>query len=61
MSRIRSSLCFAAGSEANFGFDKDIGKLMILPLFDLKFLRRIRGKWCRNFRSAALGWPDNMA
>jgi len=25
-----------------------------VPLFDLKFLERACGRWCRNFRSAAL-------
>jgi hypothetical protein len=25
-----------------------------VPLFDLKFPGRTRGKWCRNFKSAAL-------
>src|SRR5882672_8760213 len=28
--------------------------MILVPLFDLKFLRRTRGTWCRNFKSAAL-------
>src|SRR5205823_9231168 len=27
--------------------------LILVPLFDLKFLRRTRSTWCRNFKSAA--------
>ena len=46
---------FAASSGANFEFDKDASKLMILvPLCDLKFLRRTCGKRGRNFKSPAL-------
>jgi hypothetical protein len=29
--------------------------MILVPLFDLKFLRRTRGTRCRNFKSAALG------
>src|SRR5438105_13046219 len=28
--------------------------MILVPLFDLKFLRRTRSTWCRNFKSAAL-------
>jgi hypothetical protein len=28
--------------------------MILVPLFDLKFLRRTRGTRCRNFKSAAL-------
>ena len=28
--------------------------MILVPLFDLKFLERTRGRWCRNFKSAAL-------
>jgi len=28
--------------------------MILVPLFDLKFLGRACGRWCRNFRSAAL-------
>ena len=45
VSRIRSSLYFAARSGANFGFDKDTSKLMILVSFMVqKFARRTRGE-----------------
>jgi hypothetical protein len=45
VSRIRSSLYFAARSGANFGFDKDTSKVMILVWFMVqKFARWTRGK-----------------
>jgi hypothetical protein len=28
--------------------------MILVPLFDLKFLKRASRKWCRNFKSAAL-------
>jgi hypothetical protein len=50
VSRIRSSLYFAAHSGANFGFDKDTSKLMILVSFMVqKFARRTRGQVGANF------------
>jgi hypothetical protein len=50
VSRIRSSPCFAARSGANFGFDKDTGKLMISVSFIVqKFARWIRGEDGANF------------
>ena len=37
------------------------GKLMILvPLFDLKSLGTIRGRWCRDFRSAVLVFESTL-
>jgi hypothetical protein len=45
MSRIRSSLYFAAHAGANFGFDQDTSKLMILVSFMVqKFARWTRGE-----------------
>ena len=50
VSRIRSSPYFAAPSGANFGFDKDTSKLMILVSFMVqKFARRTRGEGSANF------------
>ncbi len=33
--------------------------MILVPLFDLKFLRRTGGTWCRNFKSAALACSQN--
>jgi hypothetical protein len=50
VSRIRSSPYFAAPSGANFGFDKDTSKFMILVSFMVqKFARRTRGQDGANF------------
>ena len=50
VSRIRSSPYFAAPLGANFGFDKDTSKLMILVSFMVqKFARWTRGEDGANF------------
>jgi len=50
VSRIRSSHAPAAGSGANFGFDQDTTKFMILVSFMVqKFARRTRGHGGANF------------
>jgi hypothetical protein len=35
--------------------------MILVPLFDLKFPRRTRGTWCRNFKSAALAKPESIS
>src|SRR6516164_10635241 len=47
----RSSCSIAAPTFTNFGKSWALANLLILvPLFYLKFLYRIRGSWCRNFK-----------
>src|SRR4030095_2756965 len=60
VSRIRNSLCFAARSGANFGFDKDTSKLMFLVSFMVqKFARQTRHSRSRNgVASLAFGWSE---
>ncbi len=58
--RFRSSWYIAAPSGTNFGSKRGTSKHMILvPLFDLKFLKLVCRSRCRNFKSAALGAHDH--
>src|SRR3954464_6000644 len=60
--RVRSSGVVAATSDANLGNKRGTGKAMLLvPLFDLKFLMRACSNLCRNFRSAALVVIDDRS
>ena len=55
MPSFRSSSNVAAISETNFEKIKGTSNHMILvPLIDLKSLRRVCGRWCRDFKTAAL-------
>src|SRR5277367_4663448 len=52
----RSSCSIAAPTSTNFGKSWALENLLVLvPLFYLKFLDRIRGLRCRNFKQAAPG------
>jgi hypothetical protein len=53
--RFRSSIYLAAPSDTNFGSKEALASTFkLVPLIDLKFLKRPYGRLCRNFKSAAL-------